>query len=67
MTGRLGVNSLHANEMGVGVLAKIEAVLHSLQTKFRFGFDYYYIDKPVHAVVVLFNAGTNDAVKWDLY
>ena len=46
MTGRLGVDSLHANEMGVGGLAKIEDVLHELQRKFRFGFDYYYIDKP---------------------
>lgn len=71
MTGRLGVNSLHANEMGAGGLAKIEDVLHALQTKFRFGFDHYYIDKPVHALVVLFDAvfdaGINDAVKWDLY
>ena len=71
MTGRLGVDALHANEMGVGGLAKIEDVLFALQTKFRFGFDYYYIDKPVHALVVLFDAvfdaGINDAVKWDLY
>ena len=71
MTERLGVDALHANEMGVGGLAKIEDVLYALQTKFRFGFDYYYIDKPVHALVVffdaVFDAGINDAVKWDLY
>ena len=71
MTGRLGVDALHANEMGVGGLAKIEDVLFALQTKYRFGFDYYYIEKPVHALVVLFDAvfdaGINDAVKWDLY
>ena len=71
MAERLGVSSLHANEMGVGGLAKIEDVLHALQKRFRFGFDYYYIDKPVHALVVLFDAvfdaGINDAVKWDLY
>ena len=71
MTGRLRVDVLHANEMGVGGLAKVEDLLHALQTKFRFGFDYYYIDKPVHALVVLFDAvfdaGINDAVKWDLY
>ena len=34
---RLGVNALHANEMGVGGLAKIEDVL-ALQKRFRFGF-----------------------------
>ena len=71
MTKRLGVDALHANEMGVGGLAKIEDVLYALQRKFRFGFDYYYIDKPVHALVVLFDAvfdaGINDAVKWELY
>ena len=71
MTGRLGVDVLHANEMGVGGLAKIEDVVYALQTKFRFGFDYYYIHKPVHALVVLFDAvfdaGINHAVKWDLY
>ena len=37
MTGRLGVDALHANEMGVGGLAKIEDVLHALQKRFRFG------------------------------
>ena len=37
MTGRLGVEALHANEMGVGGLAKIEDVLYALQRKFRFG------------------------------
>ena len=56
---------------GAGGLAKIEDMLHALQRKFRFGFDYYYIDKPVHALVVLFDAvfdaGINPAVKWDLY
>ena len=44
-------------------------MLHALQKRFRFGFDYY-IDKPVHSLVVLFDAvfdGINDADKWDLY
>ena len=50
MMRRLGVNALHANEMGVGGLAEIEDVLQALQKRFRFGFDYYYIDKPVHAL-----------------
>ena len=71
MTGRLDVEALHANEIGVDGLAKIQDVLHALQRKFRFGFDYYYIEKPVHALVVLFDAvfdaGINEAVKWDLY
>lgn len=71
MTLRLGVETLHANELGIGGLVEIEDLLLALQKKFRFGFDYYYIDKPVHALVVLFDAvfdaGINGAVKWDLY
>lgn len=71
MTNRLGVRALHANEMGARGLVEIADLLHSMQRRFRFGFDYYYIDKPTHALAVLFDAvfdaGINDAVKWDLY
>lgn len=71
MTRRLGVPVLHANEMGVGGMVEIADQLHALQKKFRFSFDYYYIDKPTYALVLLFDAvfdaGLNKAVKWDLY
>ncbi|MYA30655.1 MAG: hypothetical protein F4Y31_05405 [Gammaproteobacteria bacterium] len=71
MTTRLGVPVLHANEMGVGGMVKIADQLRALQKKFRFSFDYYYIDKPTYALVLLFDAvfdaGLNKAVKWDLY
>ncbi|MDE0243935.1 MAG: DUF3800 domain-containing protein [Gammaproteobacteria bacterium] len=71
MTRRLGLPVLHANEMGVGGMVKIADQLRALQKKFRFSFDYYYIDKPTYALVLLFDAvfdaGLNKAVKWDLY
>ena len=71
MTRRLGVNALHANEMGMNGIDQIADELYALQKKFRFGFDYYYIDKPAHALLVLFDAvfdaGINKAVKWDFY
>ena len=71
MTRRLGVPVLHANEMGVGSIVQIADKLYALQKKFRFSFDYYYIDKQTFALVLLFDAvfdaGLNKAVKWDLY
>ena len=71
MTRRLGVPVLHANEMGVSGMVKIADQLHALQKKFRFSFDYYYIEKQAYALVLLFDAvfdaGLNKAVKWDLY
>ena len=71
MTRRLGVSVLHANEMGVGGIVQIADQLYALQKKFRFSFDYYYIDKQTFALVLLFDAvfdaGLNRAVKWDLY
>ena len=71
MTKRLGVSALHANELGVSGILKIADQLYALQKKFRFSFDYYHVDKPAYALVLLFDAvfdaGLNRAVKWDLY
>ena len=71
MTRHLGINALHANEMGMYGIDQIADELYALQKKFHFGFDYHFIDKPAHALVVLFDAvfdaGINRAVKWDLY
>ena len=71
MLRRLGVDCLHANRLGVRGLTTIAPVLVRLQRRFRFRFDYYYIHKPVYALVTLFDAvfdaGINPAVKWDMY
>lgn len=37
----------------------------------EFDFDYYFIEKPDYALVLffdaVFDAGLNEAVKWDVY
>jgi hypothetical protein len=68
---RIGVESLHASELGGARLSPIADQLVALQRRFDFRFDYYFIHKPSFAVVTLFNAvfdpGINDAMKWDWY
>lgn len=67
----VGVPALHANELGIDRLSTIAPLLCELQRKMRFCFDYYYIVKPDFAVTMLFeavfDAGLNEAVKWDAY
>lgn len=67
----LGVDSIHANQLKTDQLVKIIPQLYALQKKFDFRFDYYYIDKQTYALVILFDsifdAGLNDAVKWEFY
>ena len=71
MLRTLGVNALHANQLGVAGLTDIAPALVQLQKKFKFRFDYYYIHKPTYALVILFDAifdaGLNPAVKWEMY
>jgi hypothetical protein len=71
MLSRIGAPQLHANELGLDGLAEIATLLCELQHKMRFEFDYYYIVKPDFAVTMLFeaifDAGLNEAVKWDAY
>lgn len=71
MLRKLGVFSLHANQLGTGGLLEIAPELIALQRRFRFRFDYYYIHKPAYALVILFDAifdaGLNKAVKWEMY
>ena len=67
----LGSDTLHANKMGIaGILAILEG-LARLHLKFKFRFDYYFIHKPSYAIAMLFDAifdaGLNEAVKWDRY
>lgn len=67
----LGKDSLHANEIGIPGLVQVADELKELQRKFDFRFDYYFIHKPSFAVVALhsavFDAGINQAMKWDWY
>jgi hypothetical protein len=62
---------IHANELGVGGLTEIAPLLLEMQKKMGFAFDYYFVDKPAYALIAffeaVFDAGLNDAVKWDIY
>jgi hypothetical protein len=53
-----------------GVCAISEALIE-LQERFNFKFDYYFIHKQSYAAVMLFDAvfdaGMNEAVKWEWY
>ncbi len=66
-----GAETLHANELGLEKLSAIAPLLFALQKKMRFDFDYYHIDKPAYALVIffdaVFDAGLNEAVKWESY
>lgn len=63
--------ALHANQLNHGQLRDISDALVGLHSQYEFHFDYYFIDKPSFAVVTFFNAvfdaGLNDAMKWDWY
>ena len=67
----IGEDSIHANILGVDRLTSITPYLVELQKKFKFKFDYYFIDKLDYALVhffdAVFDAGINPAVKWDTY
>jgi len=62
---------IHANMLGIGGLVKIAPLLIKIQKKIKFDFDYYFIEKLDYALVIffdaVFDAGLNDAVKWDSY
>lgn len=62
---------IHANILGIGGLVKIAPLLIKIQKKMKFDFDYYFIEKRDYALVIffdaVFDAGLNDAVKWDTY
>lgn len=71
LQGLIGRDSLHANELGERRLASVAHLFVQLQRELGLRFDYYFIHKPSFAVVTFFNAvfdaGLNDAVKWDWY
>lgn len=67
----IGTDQIHANQLGIGGLVKIAPYLIEIQKKMQFDFDYYFIEKLDYALVVffdsVFDAGLNEAVKWDTY
>lgn len=66
-----GDSQIHANELGLKGIAKIAPLLIDVQRKMQFDFDYYFIEKMDYALVLffdaVFDAGLNEAVKWDVY
>jgi len=67
----IGDKQIHANQLGFGGLVKIAPYLIEIQRRMKFDFDYYFIEKPDYALVLffdsVFDAGLNEAVKWDVY
>lgn len=67
----IGEEQIHASQLGIGGLVKISSHLIEMQRKMQFDFDYYFIEKPDYALVhffdAVFDAGLNEAVKWDTY
>lgn len=68
---RLGVDRLHAAQLGVGRLATIADELVVMQKKFGLRFDLYRVNKPDHAVICfydqVFDQHNNPAVTWTSY
>lgn len=71
MLTSLGVDYLHAADLGPGRIESIAPLLADLHEKMDFKFDYYFIDKPAYALVQFFeavyDAGLNKAVDWHHY
>ncbi len=67
----IGEEQIHANQLGIGRLVKIAPHLIEIQNKMNFDFDYYFIEKLDYGLVLffdaVFDAGLNEAVKWDVY
>jgi hypothetical protein len=68
---RLGVERLHANELGMGRLASIGDELSAVQKKLDLRFDVCFLEKIDHAYFQffdqLFDQGSNKAVPWIAY
>lgn len=68
---KLGVNRLHASELGNGGLVPIASDLIRIQKEFDISFDFYQVSKVDHALISffdqVFDAGLNPAVPWTSY
>ncbi|WP_246777001.1 DUF3800 domain-containing protein [Microvirga sp. VF16] len=67
----LGVNRIHANELGVARLTTVAEKLISFSKKNDLRFSLLKVKKPDHAVICffdqVFNSGLNKAVSWHQY
>lgn len=67
----LGVQRLHANELGNGPLVSITRELCKVQKILDFRFDLYRVAKPDHAIICffdqVFDQGLNPAMTWTGY
>jgi len=68
---QIGKEYIHANVLGIGGLCDIAPELIEIQKQINFDFDYFFIDKITFALTMffeaVFDAGLNEAVKWDTY
>jgi hypothetical protein len=68
---QLGVDRLHAAELGVGRLTEIAPSILRLVRRFDIRFDVYRVAKPDHAIICfydqVFDQGVNPAVTWTSY
>ena len=67
----LGVNRLHANQLGAGRLIEVAKAFTRFQKKNDVRFNFYKVTKQDHAVISffdqVFDSGLNDAVTWHDY
>lgn len=67
----IGSDLIHANVLGIGGLTEVSRYLLQIQQKMCFDFDYYFVEKKTYALVsffeAVFDAGLNEAVKWEAY
>lgn len=68
---KLGVDRLHAAELGNGKLVDIVDDIEALRKKYNIKFDFYRIAKTDHALICFFDQtfdqGVNPAVPWSSY
>lgn len=68
---RLGVDRLHAAELGNGRLVEIADDLDKIKKKYNLGFDLHRVAKADHALISffdqVFDQGMNPAVPWSAY
>ena len=71
MRTHLGVERLHAAELGMGGLVELGPVLIQLENSLDLNFDFYIVSKVDHAMICffdqVFDQGINPAVPWSSY
>lgn len=67
----LGVERLHASELGNRQLNKIVPIIRQLAFDYKIAFDFYTVDKPDYAIIQFFDQtfdqGINPALTWTSY